>query len=131
MPSKKGSNFKEIVRFEYQFDPEFREYYVTEARGRIQNIYHLRLDFYVEKVKLKFLQDKLVQYDDGRREVLPIDLIVEPDFIERTLKVGLNKSFNAVRILARFLNEKVKEIEIIEKKLSEEIKHEGIMDNDS
>lgn len=44
---------------------------------------------------------------------------------------GLNMSFNAVKELAKFLNEKVKDIENVERSLPIEPSKEGDEDNDS
>ncbi|TXT54066.1 MAG: hypothetical protein BAJATHORv1_90015 [Candidatus Thorarchaeota archaeon] len=112
---------RELVRFTYQYSPDFREEYVTGARGGIQNIYHLRLDFYNERSKLRSLEDSLVEDTDGSRRIEPTESSNEPDIIERTFKVGLVLSFNAVRELSRFLAEKVKEIDEIERKLAKQI----------
>jgi len=131
VPKKNDTSSKEIVRFEYRFDPEFKEFYVTGARGGIQNIYHLRLDFYSERAKLRSMNDKLVEDKDGRREIVPAEPWDGPAVVERTFIVGLNMSFNAVKELAKFLNEKVKDIENVERSLPIEPSKEGDEDNDS
>jgi hypothetical protein len=131
VPKKKDTTSKEIVRFEYSFDPEFNEFYVTGARGGIQNIYHLRLDFYSERVKMKSLNDKIIEHEDGRREIVPAEPWDGAAIVKRTFIVGLNMSFNAAKELAKFLNEKVKDIENVESSLPIEPKEEGDEDNDS
>ncbi|MBD3407487.1 MAG: hypothetical protein GF411_15320 [Candidatus Lokiarchaeota archaeon] len=120
---------KELIRFKYEYSPDFREEYVTGARGGIQNIYHLSLNFYSEKSKLRSLEDSLCEYTDGSRRIEPKEPSKEPDIIERTFKVGLVLSFNAVRELARYLEEKVKEIDMIEENLSKQISGGGDEDD--
>jgi hypothetical protein len=123
--SGKKEGAKELVRFEYSYDPTFEEYYVTGARGGIQNIYHLRLEFYSEKTRLRSMKDKLIEYQDGRREIKPEESKDSIDVVDRIFKLGLVMPFNAVRELSSFLNQKVKEIEEMERKLAVELKKNG------
>ncbi len=121
---------KELVRFEYSYDPDFREYYVTGARGGLQNIYHLRMYFYKDKLKFRSMNEVMIEHKDGQREIRPEDPVDGPRTVERKFIVGLNLSFNAVRELSRFLHEKVKEIDGIERKLQTELYDEE-KENDS
>jgi len=127
MSSKKSSKDKELVVFEYQYAPDFKEYYVTGARGGIQNIYHLRLDFYSERIRLRSMEDVLVEDEKGKRVIIPRKAKKGPEVVERNFKIGLNLSFNAVKELANFLNVKVKEIEELEERMNKEgiIEEEG------
>ncbi|MGQ4911561.1 MAG: hypothetical protein ACP6KW_05270 [Candidatus Thorarchaeota archaeon] len=118
---KNGKEEKTLVRFEYEYDPEFREFYVTGARGGIQNVYHLTLDFYEEKTELRSMTDVLIEYPDGSREVRPAEPPKGVQVVNRKFKVGLVMSFNAARELASFLNDRIREIDEMEKKISKEI----------
>ncbi len=104
---------KEII-FEYVTGPDYREFYVNGARGGIQSAYHLRMEFYVEKLRMPFTKEKLEVLPDGTQRRVPLDG-EDKKVVEREFKVGIMMPFYAVKELFRWLSQRLPEIEAIEK----------------
>ncbi len=109
---------KQEIVVEYIFGPEYREIYVNGARGGVQNGYHLKIDFYVERTSMPFTKERLEMGEDGKTERIPLDA-KDTLVVEREFKVGLILSFHAARELFLWLSQRVKEIEQVERHIRE------------
>lgn len=112
--SKKAK--KPVLIFEYSKSPEYREHYVTGARGGFQNGYHLHLEFYREKRKLTKTQH-MIDVSEGERKIVDVDAVETP-IIEREFVVGVDLSFHAARELTSWLVKRMDELEKLEKELA-------------
>ncbi len=100
------------------YDDDYREIYITGARGGIQSAYHLKIDFYVERLRLPLTKEKLEIFPDGTQKRMAID-VGQTKTVEREFKVGIMMSFYAAKELFRWLGQRISEIEQIEKKIQE------------
>jgi hypothetical protein len=115
---------KPNIIFEYGKSPEYREHYVTGARGGVQNGYHIHLEFYREKRRFSTVQHLLT--DDSEIESKIVD-VETPDVpvVEREFVVGIDLSFHAARELTSFLVKRMKDIDDVEVQLVEAQKKKG------
>lgn len=113
--SKKGKK-KKLVKFEYDRSPDYREHYVTGARGGIQNGYHVHLEFYREKRKLSAVQHLVSDEAETERRIEDVKTLGTP-VVLREFVVGIDLSFHAARELTDFLVRRTKELEGIEDEL--------------
>ena len=121
--SSKKKDLPSRIKFDYVYSPEYKEVFVTGARGGIQNLYHLHLEFYREKRQFPLKQELNITFDKDskpkKQEWIDLDAPENP-VIERQFLVGLNFPFQAVKELYSYLGERIKEIQKIEKEADEE-----------
>ncbi len=104
-----------MVIFEYHYSPDYRKVYATGARGGFQSGYHLNIDFYHEKTR-RSTKQKLVPKNEREGRIEDIDP-ADPPIVDREYIVGIDLSIPAARQLARWLNERVSELEMMEKEI--------------
>ena len=116
------------IKFDYEYSPEYKEVFVTGARGGVVNGYHLHLEFYREKRRLPLQQELNITYDKDSKpkehEWIDLDDPENP-VIKRQFLVALNLPFQAVKELHSYLGERIKEIRIMEKEANKETQNEA------
>ncbi len=110
---------KIIANFNYEYSPEYKEYYATGARGGIINGYHYHLEFYRETQHIS-TQQQLVETSEGRRVEDISD--VEPPVIQREFLFGLNLSFHAAFELYQWLGAKLSDMANIQSRTLEALR---------
>ena len=91
---------KPKIIFSYQKSPDYKQFYVTGARGGSRP-YDFRLDFYDEEPKRP--ESEII--DEKERKTISDEVSVKREY-----KVGLTFSYRTLLELTRFLNREVEKM---------------------